>query len=164
MIMKKHAWEARRRPDAGHHTTFSDPDTPRSHLTLECLHQPGPRVLRVSCRPQQISGGNFSASCYRVSIYGAIAAAGSVVGLLLGGALTEYLSWRWTLYVNLVIAAVALAGAALLLERHPSRYGSSPNRTPPDHLGLSERCADRPRDLRRYKCYQLLIENYATKW
>src|ERR1035438_8239745 len=37
-------------------------------------------------------------------IYGAIAAAGSAVGLLLGGALTEYLSWRWTLYINLVFA------------------------------------------------------------
>jgi MFS family permease len=53
-------------------------------------------------------------------IYGAIDAAGSVVGLLLGGALTEYLSWRWTLYVNLIFAGVAFAGAALLLERHPS--------------------------------------------
>jgi EmrB/QacA subfamily drug resistance transporter len=53
-------------------------------------------------------------------IYGAIAAAGSVVGLLLGGALTEYLSWRWTLYVNLVFAGAAFAGAVLLLERHPS--------------------------------------------
>ncbi len=35
-------------------------------------------------------------------------AAGGAVGLLLGGALTEYLSWRWTLYVNLVFAGVAL--------------------------------------------------------
>jgi hypothetical protein len=32
------------------------------------------------------------------------------VGLLLGGALTEYLSWRWTLYVNLIFAAVAFPG------------------------------------------------------
>ncbi len=53
-------------------------------------------------------------------IYGAIAAAGSAVGLLLGGALTEYLSWRWTLYVNLVFAAAAFLGGALLLERNPS--------------------------------------------
>jgi Major Facilitator Superfamily len=30
-------------------------------------------------------------------VFGAIAAAGGAVGLLLGGALTEYLSWRWTL-------------------------------------------------------------------
>jgi MFS family permease len=35
-------------------------------------------------------------------IYGAIAGAGGAVGLLLGGALTEYLSWRWTMYVNLI--------------------------------------------------------------
>ena len=32
------------------------------------------------------------------------------MGLLLGGALTQYLSWRWTLYVNLVFAGVAIAG------------------------------------------------------
>ena len=54
-------------------------------------------------------------------VYGAVAAGGSVVGLLLGGALTEYLSWRWTLYINLVFAGVAFAGGALLLQRHPSR-------------------------------------------
>src|SRR6266851_3754975 len=54
-------------------------------------------------------------------VYGAIAAAGGAVGLLLGGALTEYLSWRWTLYVNLIFAGVAFTGGALLLKRQPSR-------------------------------------------
>src|SRR5580693_1984329 len=54
------------------------------------------------------------------AVYGAIAGAGGAVGLLLGGALTEYLSWRWTLYVNLVFAGVAFAGGALLLKRQPS--------------------------------------------
>jgi len=53
-------------------------------------------------------------------IYGAIAGAGGVIGLLLGGALTEYLSWRWTLYVNLIFAGVAFTGGALLLTRQPS--------------------------------------------
>jgi MFS family permease len=53
-------------------------------------------------------------------VYGAIAAAGGAVGLLLGGALTEYLSWRWCLYVNLVFAAVAFIGGVLLLSRQPS--------------------------------------------
>src|ERR1700678_243939 len=49
------------------------------------------------------------------AVYGAIAGAGGAGGLLLGGALTEYLSWRWTLYVHLIFAAVALTGGALLL-------------------------------------------------
>ena len=54
-------------------------------------------------------------------IYGAIAAAGGAIGLLLGGALTEYLSWRWTLYVNLIFAGVAFIGGVLLLERQRSQ-------------------------------------------
>ncbi len=34
------------------------------------------------------------------------------MGLILGGLLTEYLSWRWTLYkTNLVFAVIAVAGA-----------------------------------------------------
>jgi EmrB/QacA subfamily drug resistance transporter len=53
-------------------------------------------------------------------VYGAIAAAGGAVGLLLGGALTEYLSWRWTLYINLFFAGLAFVGGAMLLERRPS--------------------------------------------
>ena len=53
-------------------------------------------------------------------VYGAIAAAGGAVGLLLGGALTEYLSWRWTLYINLFFAGLALVGASVLLKRQPS--------------------------------------------
>ena len=55
------------------------------------------------------------------AVFGAIAAAGGSVGLLLGGVLTEYLSWRWTLYVNLVFAGAALISAAALLTRGPAR-------------------------------------------
>src|ERR1700749_4146627 len=50
-------------------------------------------------------------------IYGAIAIAGGAVGLLLGGVLTEYLSWRWTLYVNLIFAGIALVGGIVLIEK-----------------------------------------------
>ncbi|WAZ25881.1 MFS transporter [Streptomyces cinnabarinus] len=52
------------------------------------------------------------------SVYGAIAGAGGAVGLLLGGILTDALDWRWTLYVNVPIALVALAGGWLLLSNH----------------------------------------------
>ena len=54
------------------------------------------------------------------AVYGAIAGAGGGIGLLLGGALTEYLSWRWCMYVNLLFAGVAFAGGALLLTRQAS--------------------------------------------
>ncbi|WNI23806.1 MFS transporter [Streptomyces sp. ITFR-16] len=48
-------------------------------------------------------------------IYGAIAGAGGAVGLLLGGVLTEYLDWRWCLYVNLLFAFAAFVGGWRLL-------------------------------------------------
>jgi EmrB/QacA subfamily drug resistance transporter len=44
------------------------------------------------------------------AVYGAVSSGGAGVGLILGGVLTEYLSWRYTLYVNLIFAAVAIAG------------------------------------------------------
>ena len=49
-------------------------------------------------------------------IYGAIAGGGGALGLLLGGILTTYASWRWTLFVNLIFAAVATTGALLWLK------------------------------------------------
>ena len=56
------------------------------------------------------------------AVYGAVAGGGGSVGLLLGGALTSYASWRWCLYVNLIFAAVAAAGGLLLLS-NPPRQG-----------------------------------------
>jgi len=53
-------------------------------------------------------------------IYGAIAGGGAAIGLLLGGVLTEYLSWRWCMYVNLIFAGVAFAGGWLLLHKQSS--------------------------------------------
>ena len=44
-------------------------------------------------------------------VFGSVAAGGGAVGLILGGVLTQYLSWRCTLYVNLVFAAIAVGGA-----------------------------------------------------
>ena len=50
-------------------------------------------------------------------IFGAIAGAGAAIGLLLGGLLTEYLSWRWCLYVNVPIAVLAFIGAILFIPK-----------------------------------------------
>src|SRR5271165_4201109 len=58
-------------------------------------------------------------------IFGAIAGGGASVGLLLGGALTQILSWRWCLYVNLAIAVPTAIFALRLLVNHsdPERAG-----------------------------------------
>ena len=55
-------------------------------------------------------------------IFGAIAGSGASVGLLLGGVLTEYTSWRWTLYVNLLLCAAALVGSIMLLKHSKSEH------------------------------------------
>ncbi|WP_433579105.1 MFS transporter [Nocardia brasiliensis] len=57
-----------------------------------------------------------------VGLFAAIAGSGGALGLLLGGALTEWASWRWAMYINIVFAAVALLGAALLLDRDGTRH------------------------------------------
>ncbi|WP_273940253.1 MFS transporter [Kutzneria chonburiensis] len=63
-------------------------------------------------------------------IFGAISGAGGAIGLLLGGVLTQGLSWRWCLYVNLFIAAVAFVGGIVVL-----RDGDRPARVRPDIAG-----------------------------
>ncbi|MCW2830385.1 MAG: transporter [Aeromicrobium sp.] len=44
-------------------------------------------------------------------VFGAISGGGAAIGLILGGVLTEYASWRWCLGVNVPIALAAAAGA-----------------------------------------------------
>ncbi len=57
-------------------------------------------------------------------VYGAVASSGAAVGLLLGGALTEYLQWRWCLYVNIVIAVGAFVAGRMVLPSPPVLAGS----------------------------------------
>ncbi|WP_188316340.1 MFS transporter [Solihabitans fulvus] len=58
-----------------------------------------------------------------LGVYGAMGGLGSVVGLLLGGALTEYLNWRWILFVNVPIAVAILVGTRALVEGDRERGG-----------------------------------------
>ena len=46
-----------------------------------------------------------------LGVYGSMAGLGSVIGLVLGGALTEYASWRWVLFINVPIAVAVLASS-----------------------------------------------------
>ena len=66
-----------------------------------------------------------------LGIYGAVAGGGGALGLLLGGVLTQVLSWRWCLYVNLVIAVPTTLVALRLLVNH-----SDPDRARIDIPGV----------------------------
>jgi EmrB/QacA subfamily drug resistance transporter len=68
-------------------------------------------------------------------IFGAIAGGGGAVGLLLGGVLTEYLSWRWCLYVNLLFAIPAALSALALL--HNQAQAAKPRIDVPGTLTAS---------------------------
>ncbi len=60
-----------------------------------------------------------------MGVYAAMSIGGAAVGLLAGGILTTYLSWRWVFFVNVPIAIVAALMAPRVLaesQRHPGRF------------------------------------------
>jgi EmrB/QacA subfamily drug resistance transporter len=60
-------------------------------------------------------------------IFGALSGVGAGLGLLLGGALTEWLSWRWCLYVNLAFALPAAVAAVAIIRTHARQHTSGPH-------------------------------------
>jgi EmrB/QacA subfamily drug resistance transporter len=68
-------------------------------------------------------------------VYGAIAASGGAIGLLLGGLLTQELDWRWCLYVNVPIAFLAALGVRRFVDL-PRPTVVHAARQPFDVLGL----------------------------
>ena len=56
-------------------------------------------------------------------IYATIAISGSAFGLILGGFLTQYVDWRWCLYVNLPIAGFVVLGALTMIPDHNGSPG-----------------------------------------
>src|ERR1700738_3979885 len=69
-------------------------------------------------------------------VFGSVAAGGSAIGLILGGALTEYLSWRWCLFVTVVSAPPAVVGALVYI-----RGGRLASRPLMDWIGAVLACA-----------------------
>jgi EmrB/QacA subfamily drug resistance transporter len=58
-------------------------------------------------------------------VFGAVAVAGGALGLLAGGMLTSWLSWRWVLFVNVPIGVLLASLAPLYIsesERQPGRF------------------------------------------
>src|SRR5215468_8730518 len=58
-----------------------------------------------------------------MGVYSAMAGGGGAVGLLLGGLLTSYVSWRWVLFVNVPIGILVAAAAPRVLTESPRRPG-----------------------------------------
>ena len=59
-----------------------------------------------------------------MGVYSAMSAAGSVLGLIAGGLLVTYATWRWVLFVNVPIGIAAAFGALAVLPAVPRRAGS----------------------------------------
>ncbi|MEV7611386.1 MFS transporter [Streptomyces sp. NPDC089799] len=58
-------------------------------------------------------------------VFAAVSAGGGAIGLLAGGVLTDWLDWRWVLFVNVPIGALILLLTPLFIsesERHPGRF------------------------------------------
>jgi EmrB/QacA subfamily drug resistance transporter len=68
-------------------------------------------------------------------IYSGLAGGGSAIGLILGGVVTEYLGWRWTLYINVAIAVLAVVGSVMFVHDHAPR-----RRVEIDYLGIVLGC------------------------
>ena len=68
----------------------------------------------LSLISEAFPGGRSRARAF--GIFSTIVGSGAAIGLVLGGVLTEYLNWRWTMYVNVLFAIVAAIAAAFLLD------------------------------------------------
>ncbi len=55
-----------------------------------------------------------------LSVWGAVAAGGAAVGVLLGGIFTQYLGWRWNFFINVPIGIGVVVTALRILDRHDS--------------------------------------------
>jgi len=58
-----------------------------------------------------------------LGIYSAVAMGGASLGLVLGGVITEWLSWRWVLFVNVPVGIVVLAVTPLFVTESPRQPG-----------------------------------------
>lgn len=53
------------------------------------------------------------------AVFGTVAGVGAAIGLLLGGLLTEYATWRWCLLINVPIAVLIVVVGSVTLQHSP---------------------------------------------
>lgn len=58
-----------------------------------------------------------------IGLYTTVSAAGAAVGLIAGGLLTEFVSWRWVMFVNVPVGVVILAAGRTVLVETARRQG-----------------------------------------
>ncbi|HET8614363.1 MAG TPA: MFS transporter [Actinomycetales bacterium] len=81
------------------------------------LASPGVLALLTTSAPTQAARNRA------LALFGAVTSGGMSLGLLLGGAVTDAGSWRWTLFINVPIGAVVLGLTRRLVDETPRRPG-----------------------------------------
>jgi EmrB/QacA subfamily drug resistance transporter len=119
----------------GHRRTYLAGLAVFALASLACGIAPDPAVLIVSRAVQGVGGAAMIATTFALlnnsytgrergvayGMWGAVSGASSAVGPLVGGPLTEFLSWRWIFFVNLPVSVVAIAMGMLLLHDQHTR-------------------------------------------
>ncbi|WP_084010842.1 MFS transporter [Pseudofrankia sp. DC12] len=113
--------------------------------SLMCGLSPSPGVLVAARAVQGIGAAAMFATNFPLlnasyagrdrgtayGVWGAIAGASSAIGPIVGGVLTQYVSWRWIFFVNLPVSAIAIVLAVVVLTD-----ASAPRRVPVDIPGI----------------------------
>lgn len=58
-----------------------------------------------------------------IALYATVSAAGAAIGLVAGGLLTEFVSWRWVMFVNVPIGAMVWLAGRVALRETTTRHG-----------------------------------------
>src|SRR3954464_9845477 len=81
------------------------------------LAAPGVLALLTTSAPDEAARNRA------LALFGAVTSGGMSLGLLLGGAVTDLGSWRWTLFINVPIGLAVLALTRRFLDETPRRPG-----------------------------------------
>ncbi len=78
---------------------------------------PGVLALLTTSAPDELARNRA------LALFGAVTSGGMSIGLLLGGALTDVGSWRWTLFINVPIGIAVLSLTRRYVSETPARPG-----------------------------------------